>query len=50
MAKWNEIPFNNDADPETKADEFDRQFAENKADSEAKGDNSNPYTRENFNK
>lgn len=26
---WNDIPFDNNATPEQKADEFDRQFAEN---------------------
>lgn len=26
---WNQIPFNPDATPQEKADDFDRQFAEN---------------------
>lgn len=29
MTSWNEIPFDPKADDATKADEFDRQFAEN---------------------
>lgn len=29
MTKWNDIPFDEDATPEVKADEFDRQYAEN---------------------
>ena len=47
MTKWNEIPFNKDATPEEKADEFDRQYAENQSD---EPDKSNPYSKENFGK
>ena len=31
MTSWNEIPVNPNATPEQKADEFDRQYAENQA-------------------
>jgi len=31
MTKWNEIPFDENATPETKAHEFDLQIAENAA-------------------
>lgn len=31
MTKWNEIPFDENASPETKAHEFDLQVAENAA-------------------
>jgi hypothetical protein len=30
MSKWNEIPTSSSATPQQKADEFDRQFEENK--------------------
>lgn len=46
MAKWNEIPFDPNADAETKAKEFDLQLAENTA--SAPEDKSNPYSDENF--
>lgn len=35
-ATWNDIPFDEHADAKTKADEFDRQYAENKAEGERK--------------
>ncbi len=34
---WEEIPFDQNATPEQKGDEFDRQFEENKAKAEAEG-------------
>lgn len=46
--KWNDIPFDSKVEPEVKADEFDKQYAENVKDSPE--DNSNPYSKENFNK
>lgn len=36
MVKWNDIPWNEKASPEEKAQEFDAQFAENKAAGEEK--------------
>lgn len=48
MVKWNDIPFNRDDTPEQKAENFDRQYEENKQD--APEDKSNPYSKENFNK
>lgn len=36
MTTWNEIPFNSGAEPEVKADEFDRQYAENQQSGNAK--------------
>jgi hypothetical protein len=33
---WNDIPFDENASPEVKADEFDRQFEENRENGEAK--------------
>ncbi len=46
MAKWNDIPFDPNAEPEVKALEFDLQLAENQAD--APEDKSNPFSEENF--
>lgn len=43
MTKWNDIPWDKDASPEEKADQFDRQFEENKRD--APEDKSNPYEK-----
>ena len=40
---WNDIPFDPNADAQTKADEFDAQFAENQAN--APEDTSNPYEK-----
>ena len=46
MSKWNEIPLSEDTPAEEKAEQFDRQYEENRRD--AKPDNSNPYSKENF--
>lgn len=43
VPSWNDIPFDKNASPEVKADEFDKQFAENKAN--APEDKSNPYAK-----
>lgn len=48
MTKWNDIPFNPDDTPEQKAENFDRQYEENRQD--AGEDKSNPYDKDNFNK
>lgn len=48
MTKWNEIPFDEDADAQTEADEFDAQYAESYRD--APEDDSNPYSKEKFDK
>jgi len=34
MTTWNEIPFDENVDPQTKADEFDAQYAENQTDTQ----------------
>lgn len=34
--KWNDIPWNPDASPEEKADQFDRQIEENRQAAQAK--------------
>ena len=47
MVKWNDIPWDENASPEEKADQFRRQWEENKED--APEDKSNPYSKENFN-
>lgn len=44
MTTWNEIPFDSNAKPEQKAEEFDRQYAENKSNGDAK-EASNPRNR-----
>lgn len=36
MTTWDDIPFNSNAKPEQKADEFDRQYEENKSNGDAK--------------
>lgn len=36
---WNDIPFNSNASKEQKADEFERQYEENRASGQAKEDN-----------
>lgn len=41
--KWNDIPFDKEAEPEVKALEFDLQYEENKQ--SAPEDNSNPYEK-----
>lgn len=46
VPSWNDIPFDPSAQPEVKADEFDKQFAENAA--SAPEDKSNPYSDDNF--
>lgn len=46
--KWNDIPFDENAEPEVKALEFDLQLEENGG-SEPPVDN-NPYSKENFGK
>ncbi len=46
--KWNEIPFDENAEPEVKALEFDLQFAENGGEEEP--EDNNPFSKENFNK
>lgn len=43
--KWNDIPFNEDADAATKADEFDKQYEENGG---GRPTDDNPYSQENF--
>ena len=48
MTTWNEIPYDENADAQTKADEFDAQYAENGGGSEP--EDNNPYSKENFNK
>lgn len=42
---WNEIPYNESSTPQQKADEFDRQYAENKSNGDAK-EASNTYRPE----
>lgn len=39
MTTWNDIPFNPDSSPEQKAEEFDRQYEENRAEGERKEEN-----------
>lgn len=46
VPSWNDIPWDEQAEPVEKADQFDRQYAENQAN--AKEDDSNPYSPENF--
>lgn len=48
MVKWEEIPWNKDATPEEKAEQFDRQYAENGGNDPQ--EDTNPYSKENFNK
>lgn len=48
VPSWNEIPFDQTAQPEVKAAEFDGQWRENGGES-PQVDN-NPYSKENFNK
>jgi hypothetical protein len=48
VTTWNEIPYDPNADAQTKADEFDAQYAENGGGSEP--EDNNPYSKENFNK
>lgn len=42
---WEDIPYNQNASPEIKADNFDRQYDENKANGDAK-EASGAYRRE----
>lgn len=44
MSFWNKMPFFEDTPPEQKADEFDRQYEENKTAGEAKQEQ-DPYHR-----
>lgn len=36
MTSWNEIPYNPNSTPEQKAEEFDRQYAENQGNGDQK--------------
>ena len=45
MTKWNNIPFSESAPPEVKADEFDKQYAENHAAAQEKNDATPLFTR-----
>jgi hypothetical protein len=47
VTTWNEIPYDENATPETKAQEFDLQHRENGGES-PQVDN-NPYSKSNFN-
>ncbi len=38
MVSWNEIPFDSNAEPDVKAQEFDLQYAENKESAQVKED------------
>lgn len=46
MTKWNDIPFDTTAPAEEKADNFDRQYEENKSSGDAKAEQ-DPYRRPN---
>ncbi len=45
MTSWNEIPYNTNTPAEEKAEQFDRQYAENQANGDAK-EASNTYRPE----
>ena len=47
MTKWNDIPYDENATPEAKAQEFDLQLRENGGEN-PQVDN-NPYSQDNFN-
>lgn len=48
MTTWNDIPFDSNAEPEVKADEFEKQWEENGGNNPP--EDNNPYSKGNFSK